>query len=137
MSDKLKLKADVYWASLNRKNEMADAYTVDLCNLSDKAVAALEDMGISVQENLEKKPEQGKYITCKSQRPIKAFDTDNEEIVEDIGNGSKAICMVGSYPWTYKNKKGVSPSLAKLVITDLVEYAAAGGRITADDEDVL
>ena len=136
MSDKLKLKATVYWANLNRKNEMADAYTVDLCNLSDKAVAALEDMGISVQENLEKKPEQGKYITCKSQRPIKAFDTDNEEIVEDIGNGSKAICMVGSYPWTYKNKKGVSPSLAKLVITDLVEYAA-GGNISADDEDVL
>ena len=136
MSDKLKIKADVYWASLNRKNEMADAYMVDLCNLSDKAVAALEEMGISVQENLEKKPEQGKYITCKSQRPIKAFDTDNEEIVEDIGNGSKAICMVGSYPWTYKNKKGVSPSLTKLVITDLVEYAA-GGNISADDEDVL
>ena len=116
---------------------MTDAYTVDLCNLSDKAVAALEDMGISVQENLEKKPEQGKYITCKSQRPIKAFDTDNEEIVEDIGNASKAICMIGSYPWTYKNKKGISPSLAKLVITDLVVFAGDGGRITADDEDVL
>lgn len=136
MSDKLKIKATVNWAFLNRKNEMADAYTVDLCNLSDKAVAALEDMGISVQENLEKKPEQGKYITCKSQRPIKAFDTDNEEIVEDVGNGSKAICMIGSYPWTYKNKKGVSPSLAKLVITDLVVFAG-GGNISADDEDVL
>ena len=136
MSDKLKLKADVYWAALNRKNEMADAYTVDLCNLSDKAVAALEEMGISVQENLEKKPEQGKYITCKSQRPIKAFDTDNEEIVEDVGNGSKAICMIGSYAWTSKNKKCISPSLAKLVITDLVEYVG-GGNISADDEDVL
>lgn len=136
MSDKLKIKADVYWASLNRKNEMADAYTVDLCNLSDKAVAALEDMGISVLENLEKKPEQGKYITCKSQRPIKAFDTDNDEITEDVGNGSKAICMIGTYAWTYKNKKGVSPSLAKLVITDLIEYTS-GGNISADDEDVL
>lgn len=136
MSDKLKIKATVNWAFLNRKNEMADAYTVDLCNLSDKAVAALEDMGISVQENLEKKPEQGKYITCKSQKPIKAFDTDNEEIVEDVGNGSKAICMIGSYAWTYKNKKGVSPSLAKLVITDLVVFAG-GGNISADDEDVL
>jgi hypothetical protein len=136
MSDKLKLKADIYWASLNRKNEMADAYTVDLCNLSDKAVAALEDMGISVQENLEKKPEQGKYITCKSQRPIKAFDTDNDEIVEDIGNGSKAICMIGSYAWTYKNKKGVSPSLAKLVVTDLVVFAG-GTNMSVDDEDVL
>lgn len=136
MSDKLKIKATVNWAFLNRKNEMADAYTVDLCNLSDKAVAALEEMGISVQENLEKKPEQGKYITCKSQKPIKAFDTDNDEIVEDIGNGSKAICMIGSYAWTYKNKKGVSPSLAKLVITDLVVFAG-GGNISADDEDVL
>ena len=136
MSDKLKLKATVYWASLNRKNEMADAYTVDLCNLSDKAVAALEEMGISVLENLEKKPEQGKYITCKSQRPIKAFDTDNDEITEDVGNGSKAICMIGTYAWTYKNKKGVSPSLKKLVVTDLVEYAGAAG-ISADDEDVL
>lgn len=136
MSDKLKLKADIYWASLNRKNEMADAYTVDLCNLSDKAVAALEEMGISVQENAEKKPEQGRYITCKSQRPIKAFDPDNEEIVEDVGNGSKAICMIGSYAWTYKNKKGVSPSLAKLVITDLVVFAG-GSNISADDEDVL
>lgn len=137
MSDKLKLKADVYWASLNRKNEMADAYTVDLCNLSDKAVAALEDMGISVQENTEKKPEQGRYITCKSQRPIKAFDADGVEIDEDVGNGSKAVCMIGSYAWTYKNKKGVSASLAKLVITDLVAYADGNGRITADDEDVL
>ena len=136
MSDKLKIKATVNWAFLNRKNEMADAYTVDLCNLSDKAVAALEDMGISVQENLEKKPEQGKYITCKSQKPIKAFDTDNDEIVEDVGNGSKAICMIGSYAWTYKNKKGVSPSLAKLVITDLVVFAG-GATISADDEDVL
>lgn len=136
MSDKLKIKATVNWAFLNRKNEMADAYTVDLCNLSDKAVAALEEMGISVQENLEKKPEQGKYITCKSQKPIKAFDTDNDEIVEDVGNGSKAICMIGSYAWTYKNKKGVSPSLAKLVITDLIVFAG-GGNISADDEDVL
>lgn len=136
MSDKLKIKADVYWASLSRKNELADAYTVDLCNLSDKAVAALEEMGISVQENAEKKPEQGRYITCKSQRPIKAFDTDGDDIVEDIGNGSKAICMIGSYDWRYKNKSGRSPSLAKLVITDLVVFAG-GGNISADDEDVL
>lgn len=137
MSDKLKIKATVYWASLSRKNELADAYTVDLCNLSDKAVAALEDMGISVQENTEKKSEQGRYITCKSQRPIKAFDTDGDDIVEDIGNGSKAICMIGSYDWRYKNKSGRSPSLVKLVITDLVEFAGAGGKVSVDDDDIL
>jgi hypothetical protein len=136
MSDKVKLKCDIYWAQLNRKNEMSDAYQVNLCNLSDKAVAALEDMGISIQENAEKKPDMGKYITCKSQKPIKAYDSDGVEIIEDIGNASEAVCMIGAYSWTYKNKKGVSPSLAKLVITDLVEYAN-GGSISAEDEDVL
>jgi hypothetical protein len=135
MSDKLKIKADVYWAQLTRKNEMSDAYQVTLCNLSDKAVAALEDMGISVLSN-DSKPEQGKYISCKSQKPIKAFDSDGVEIIEDIGNGSKAVCMISAYSWTYKNKKGVSPSLVKLVVTDLVEYAS-GGNVSADDEDVL
>jgi hypothetical protein len=115
---------------------MSDAYQVNLCNLSDKAVAALEDMGISIQENAEKKPEMGKYITCKSQKPIKAFDADGVDIIEDIGNGSKAVCMISAYSWTYKNKKGVSPSLAKLVVTDLVEYAGAN-TMSADDEDVL
>ena len=136
MSDKIKIKADVYWASLNRKNELADAYVVDLCNLSDKAVVALEGMGISVLENAAKKPEQGRYITCKSQRPIKAFDVDGAEIDENVGNGSKAVCMIGAYQWSFKAKKGVSPSLARLVITDLVAYAS-GPSISADDEDVL
>ncbi len=136
MSDILKIKADVYWACINRKNELSDAYTIDLCNLSDKAVTALEAMGISIHENAEKKSEQGRYISCKSQRLIKAYDSDGIEIIEDIGNGSKAVCMVGTYPWKYKSKSGVSPSVVKLVITDLVEYAA-GGALNADDEDVL
>jgi hypothetical protein len=131
----VKVKADIYWAFLDRKNEMADAYTVDLCNLSDAAVAALEGMGISVQENAQKKPEQGRYITCKSQRPILAFDNDGKEIEQDVGNGSKCKAMIGTYPWTYKNKKGISPTLKKLVITDLVVFEGAAAGI--DDDDVL
>lgn len=137
MSDnkRVKIKCDVFWAQLNKKNEMSDAYQVNLCNLSDAAVKALEDMGISVLENKEKKAEMGRYITCKSQKPIKAFDEDGQEIDSDvsIGNGSKAKAMITAYEWTYKNKKGVSPSLSKLVITDLVEYATEN----LSDDDVL
>jgi hypothetical protein len=79
----------------------------------------------------------GKYITCKSEKPIRVYDTDGDELAAgvQIGNGSKAKALVGSYDWTYKNKKGVSPALRKLVITDLVEYAAAGGNL--DDDDIL
>lgn len=137
MSDNkhVKVKCDIYWAQLSKKNEMSDAYQVNLCNLSDSAVKALEDMGISVQENAEKKPEMGKYVTCKSQNTIKAFDAEGDELDADvkIGNGSKAIAMISAYAWTYKNKKGVSPSVMKLKITELIEYADA----IDDDSDVL
>jgi hypothetical protein len=132
---RIKLKCDLYWAQLNKMNDMSGAYQVNLCNLSDAAVAALEEMGISVLEDGEKKADMGRYITCKSKnRPIKAFDVDGDEITENVGNGSKAKALVGAYEWTYKNKKGISPTLAKLVITDLIEYAD-GGKL--DDEDVL
>lgn len=135
---RVKIKCDIYWAQLNNINDMSGKYQVDLCNLSDAAVKALEDMGISVLENAEKKPEMGKYITCKSEKPIKAFDADGDEIGADvsIGNTSKGKAMIGAYEWTYKNKKGISPTLNKLVITDLVEYEAAAG-LSADDDDVL
>ena len=133
----IKLKADLFWCQHNKVNDMSGKFQLNLCNLSDAAVEALEDMGISVQTGEDKKADMGKYITCKSEKPIRVFDTDNDEIIEAIGNGSKGKALVSSYSWTYKNKKGVSPSLAKLVITDLVEYADGGGRITADDEDVL
>lgn len=134
---KLKIKCDIYWAQLNKMNEMSGAYQVNLCNLSDAAAEALEEMGLSVNQDSEKKADMGKYITCKSKnKPMKAFDVDGDEITEDIGNGSKAKALVGTYDWTYKNKKGVSASLIKLVVTDLVEYGGGGG-ISADDEDVL
>lgn len=129
---KVKVKCDLFWAQLSKQNEMSGKYQVDLCNLSDAACKALEEMGIEIKSNKDK-PEQGKYVTCKSSNPIKAFDNDGDEISELVGNGSKAKAVISSYEWKYKNKSGVSPSLNKLVVTDLVEYADAGGNI-GDDE---
>jgi hypothetical protein len=132
----IKIKADVFWCQHDKVNDMSGKFQLNLCNLSDAAVAAFEQMGISVQIGEDKKADMGKYITCKSEKPIRVYDTDGDEIVgTQIGNGSKAKALVGSYDWTYKNKKGVSPALRKLVITDLVEYAAAGGNL--DDDDIL
>jgi hypothetical protein len=132
----IKIKADVFWCQHNKVNDMSGKFQLNLCNLSDAAVEALEDMGISVQTGEDKKADMGKYITCKSEKAIRVFDTDNDEITEAIGNGSKGKALVSTYSWTYKNKKGISPSLKKLVITDLVEYSASSG-IDANDEDVL
>ena len=127
----IKIKCEVFWAQLDKMNDMSGKYQVNLGKLSDKAVEALEGLGLSVNE----KEDMGKFIVCKSNSPMRAYDTDNDQIAEKIGNGSKAKAIVKPYDWTYKNKKGKSPSLVKLVITDLVEYASAESAI--EDDEVL
>lgn len=121
MTDKIKINATLEWANLSIPNEMSGKYQVDLCNLSDAAVAALSEMGVEARYR-EDKPEKGYYITCKSVRPIKAYDTDGNVIEDLVSNGSKATAIVGTYEWEFKKKKGISPSLQKLVVTDMVVY---------------
>jgi len=131
MTDAVKIKADIMWAYLNKPNELSGKYQVDLCNLSDKAAKALEEMGLEIKQ----KEGKGNYITCKSTRPIVAFDDGGSAIDGGIlGNGSKAVALVGSYEWAYQRKKGVSPALRKLVITELVQYnGVSEDELTTDE----
>jgi len=124
------IKADVMWAYTFTKNPMTDKYTIDLCNLSDKAVLALEEMGIETGE----KEGKGSFIVCKSNNTIKAYDRDGTELAGiALGNGSKARAVIGYYDWNFKGKKGRSPSLIKLVIDDLVVFEG-GTPVDADEE---
>lgn len=133
-TQRVKIKADVMWAYLDRKNEMSSKYQVDLCNLSTPAVKALESMGLSVRE----KEGKGFFITCKSNNPIKAYGKTGEELEGmTIGNGSKAVALIGSYEWAWKNKQGVSPSIKKLVIEDLVSFEGISVDADDDDDEVL
>jgi hypothetical protein len=52
-----------------------------------------------------------------------------------VGNGSKGVALVGTYSWSYQKKKGTSPALKRLVITDMLEYTGApvGDLVTEDD----
>jgi hypothetical protein len=129
MTDAVKIKADIMWAYLDKVNDMSGKFQVDLCNLSDKAADALQDIGLEVKF----KDGKGKYITCKSTRPIYAFDDGGSQIDAQVGNGSKGVALVGTY--AYQKKKGVSPALKRLVITDMLEYGGepVGELISEDD----
>lgn len=135
----LKVKAEIKWAFLNKPNEMSERYQVDLCNLSAGAVKALESLGVEVKH----KEGNGHYITCKSKNPIKAFDDGGAMLDSNVvvGNGSKANVLLSTYEWTFKGKKGVSPSLKRLVVTDLIEYGGGSDDALvfseADDDDIL
>ena len=132
MTDAVKIKADIMWAYLTKPNEMSGKYQVDLCNLSDKATAALQDMGLDVKT----KEGKGKYITCKSTRPITIYD-DGGSVLDGsvLGNGSKAVALVDAWEWQYQKKKGISPGLKKLVITEFKAYNGAeiGDMVMEDD----
>lgn len=122
MGFQVKVNCTVHWAFLKKPADMSGKFECVIGNLSDAAVTNLKGAGISVKNNPDK-PEQGNYITCRSSRPIEALDEHGNAIEAMIGNGSRAIATIGSYEWTFKNKTGVSPSIYKLVITDLVEVA--------------
>ena len=129
------VNADIYWAFLNHLN-MNEKYSVDLCNLSDAAVEKLQSMGLSCNSN-PKQPEKGKFITCKSGYPIKAYNSAGDLITEiydenlKVANDSKGRAVLSYYDW--KNGKGRSPQLLKLFITDLIPYGNNdGGEGSAD-----
>ena len=119
------IKAVAFWASLKETNKLSGKYQLDLSQLSDQAVELLQSMGLKVHD---KGDERGKYITAKSQSPIRCYDTDGDEIHEVVGNGSKLKCVVGYYDWVSPmGKKGRSINLAKMIVTDLVVYDKSGG----------
>lgn len=121
------------WPFLTEKNEMSGKYQVDLCNLTPEHVKGLKTLGLTPRTR-DDQPEKGTFITCKSIRPIKALTPDGNTIDVKVGNGSIASLRLGSYQWTAPvgNKKGISPSIAKLVVTKLVEYNPGAG---AEEEE--
>jgi len=131
----VKIQAEVQWASFDKVNEMSGKFQCDLANLSTSAVEALESIGL-VPRKREDKPEKGWFLTVKSNYAIQPFDKEGNEVKDVVGNGSKAIALIKPYSWKWKNKEGVSASLAKIVITDLVKYNAEDdGDVTIDDLD--
>ena len=129
----VKLQAEINWAFFDKVSDMSGKYQVDLCNLSDQAVKALEAIGVAVRKR-EDKPEKGWFVTVKSNNPIKPVDEKGNHITALVANGSKATALVTAYNWTWKNKSGVSPSLMKIVITDLKEYVPETAEA---DDDIL
>jgi hypothetical protein len=132
----VKIKAEVMWCFHNKQNEMSNKYQVDLCNLSEGAVKAIQNLGLEVRKR-DDKPEKGYFITAKSSIPIKVFSQDGDDLAEvAIGNGSKAVVLLSSYEWQWKNKSGCSASIKKMVIEELHSYDGEDSS-SEDDDDIL
>jgi len=136
MSKPTVINATLFWPNLAKRNDMSGKYQVDICQLSDAAVEKLEEMGIEVREGDGKKEDQGFYVTCKSDYPIEAVNTEGDKIAgEMVGNGTTAAVAVTTYDWKFKGKEGRSLGIAKLVVKELEVFEGAEA-IELSDEDL-
>lgn len=126
--DVVPVAATLYWANLDKTNEFSGKYQVDLACLSDKAVSALEGMGIAINN---KGDDRGNFVTVKSKNTIIPKFNCDPVAPSSIGNGSTATAAVSFYDWEFKGKKGRSPSLKKLLINEVALYGGGG-----DDDDL-
>ena len=126
----LTLKGTLYWVERNKLNKFSDKYQIVLGNLSEKAVSALDDMGIAAAN---KGDEKDYFITMKSKNPMRVTDDQGVEYDSDvmIANGSEAVCVVGYYDWSVGT--GRSPSMIKCKVTKMIEYVDD----TVDEADAL
>lgn len=124
MTNSIAVACEIFWPFFDRKNDMSGKYQVDLCNLSPKAVNALEEMGIKVRN---KGDEKGDFLTVKSNNPIHVHFKDGDATPDMVGNGSKAQVSLSYYDWNFNGKKGRSPSLKRLLVTELNVFEGGGG----------
>lgn len=147
-NETVKINSTIMWAFLDKKDtsfnpEETAKYQVDLCFLSEAAVAKLESIGVNVRE----KQDKGSFITCKSKYVINAYDTDGNTLVGSdrdsglplsgnvkVGNGSTATVTLSTYGYTTPaGKKGTNATVKRLCITDLIEFEA---ETSSEDDDM-
>lgn len=129
----IKVKAKTMWANLYKVNDMSGMYQVDLCELSDSAVRAIEDLGVPVKQD-PNKPEKGFFVTAKSKYPITTVDKNGKELKDVlVANGSEVTASISYYDWKFKNKTGRSASPVKLVVDNLIEYKTEEDELVEDD----
>ena len=115
------VKGKAYWTKLNVKDEMSGKYQMDIGNLSDEAVKALESHGVQPKN---KEDEREWFVTARTKYTVPVINSDKEEMNGTlIGNGSEVKVKIGfnkDHPMV--SQYGTSMYLNKVMVTNLVTY---------------
>lgn len=120
----VKVAGQLFWANWMKEyntkfNEDNAKYECTIGALSDKAVVALEELGIKIKE----KDIMGKYIVGKSKFVFEPVDEEGRPVdISKIGNGTKVVAIIGSYKHKMSAKYGNAPSIVKIIVTELKVY---------------
>ena len=127
------VQGKAYWAKLNTPDQMSEKYQMDICNLSDIAIASLKKHGV-IPKN--KDDERGEFITARSKFDVPVVNSDKEDMNGTlIGNGSDVKVKIGfnkDHPMV--SQYGTSMYLNKVMVTNLVAYQKDTDFDTEGDE---
>ena len=136
-NNQVKIAATVSFPSLTRPDQMSGKFSIQLGNLSSRAVEALEERGVAVKFK-DDSYNRGHFVECKSKFPIdnSKFNTvvDDAGLPIDpdtIGPGSKVEVLLKLYDWSMGGKTGVGCRVVKLVVKELAKAEAL-----AEDDDL-
>jgi len=133
----VKIQGELFWskwmAEFNKAfNTDNDRYECTIGNISDDDAAKLTGLGIKVKH----KDAMGNFIVAKSKFLFKPTDDKLQEVpIEALGNGSKCVAIVGSYPHRMSSKHGNAPSLKTIMVTEVKTYVPE--NTTTEDDDSL
>jgi hypothetical protein len=133
----------VSFPSLTSPDQMSGKYSVQIGNLSDKAVERLEEAGATPKFK-EDAYNRGRFIECKSKFPIDnskfstVVDTTGANIdPSSVGPGSVVVATIKTYDWSMGGRKGVGTRLLKMVVEELGEPMQTSNNLVVDNSDVL
>jgi hypothetical protein len=136
----MKIKATLNYFRRDR-SDLSGKYEVNLCNLSNAVVKALEkEHGVTQVRN--EGPEHknhawGSFTVARSDYPVRVLDSKKRPIGEEVilGNGTVVYASVNPYPWNFKGKKGVSLGCAGIQVIEFVEYSTDASIDAAFEEE--
>jgi len=132
----VKISGTLYWSKwmgeFNKAfNEDNNRYECTIGNISDDDATKLTSLGIRVKQ----KESMGNFIVAKSLHLFKPIDDNLKEVdVKTLGNGSKCVAMLTAYTHRMSAKFGNSPSIKKLMVTEVVTYTP---EPVIEDNDAL
>lgn len=130
----VKISGELFWskymAEFNKAfNEDNDRYECTIGNISDDDAAKLTGLGIKVKN----KESQGNFIVAKSKFLFNPTDDSMKEVdVKALGNGSKCVAIITAYTHRMSAKHGNSPTIKKLMVTEVVTYTPP---VTVEEDD--
>ena len=135
----VKVSGQLFWANFmnthNKKfNEDNDKFECTLGGLSDKACEALKELGIKIKE----RDPMGNQVVAKSKYVFEPVDEEGNPVdISKIRNGTKVVALVTSYRHKMSAKFGASPSIRKLIVTELKVYDPEGKVAEDTSDDIL